>query len=108
MTNEDVTESRVLKANHLACTILTSDGIPSILDDPDNDQRAIVELAGAVLRLRYLEDLPQETKHDSSPSTAPQLDVREPLHVVVSRCSEESTRIRALELLSRFYPQSSS
>lgn len=106
MSNEDVTESRVLKANHLACTILVNDRIPSPRDAPEVDFHAIVELAGAVLRIRHLADSPQERKSESSPSMT-QLDVKEPLHVVASRCSQESIRARAMELLSHFHPASS-
>lgn len=102
MTNEDVTESRVLKANHLACSILASGGVSSTPDGPEADFRAIVELSGAVLRIRHLTDSPQERQSEVSPTSASQLDVKEPLHVVVSRCSQESIRAHALELLSRF------
>ena len=102
MTNEDVTESRVLKANHLACAVLASDGLLSTPDGGEADFRAIVELSGAVLRIRHLTDSPQERQSEASPTSASQLDVKEPLHVVVSRCSQESIRAHALELLSHF------
>lgn len=107
MTNEDVTESRVLKANHLACLVLANDGLTSSGDATNADLNAIVELAGAVLRLRYLADSPRDTKSDSSPSTTIQMDVIEPLHVVITHCNQENIRARALELLSRFYTASS-
>ena len=107
MANDDVTESRVLKANHLACVILATDGISFPGDHPEADHNAIVELAGAVLRIRYLADSPQDSKSQSPTAITSQLGVREPLHVVVSRCNNESTRARALELLSRFYTASS-
>ena len=99
MTNEDLTESRVLKANHLACSILASDGLQPT---PVDDFRAIVDLADAVLRIRNLSNSPQERKPGGSPTSASQLDVKEPLHVVVSRCSQEVIRAHALELLARF------
>ncbi|KAK3709726.1 hypothetical protein LTR37_010753 [Vermiconidia calcicola] len=95
MTNEDITQSRILKTNHLACTILASD----IESGFEAELRAIVELAGAVLRCRYFPDSPQDTKskHDVSPVAAG-LDVREPLHVVL-RYGRHESRNRATELL---------
>lgn len=107
MTSEDITESRVLKANHLASIVLVTDPIFASTEQPEANYNAIVELAGAVLRLRYLADSPQGTKPEASPPTTPQLDVKEPLHVVVSRCNHEDIRARALDLLSRFYTESS-
>lgn len=107
MSNEDVTESRVLKANHLACVILATEGIPSAVENPEADLNAIVELAGAVLRIRFLADSPQDIRSQPSPSATSQLDVKEPLQVVVSRSNIDSTRARALELLSRFFTASS-
>ena len=83
--------------------ILATDGFPSAGDNPEADPNAIVELAGAVLRIRHLADSPQDTRSQSPTTTTSQLDVKEPLRVVVSRCNHESTRARALELLSRFY-----
>ena len=103
MNTEDVTHSRILKTNHLACTILVSDAEPAALDVFEAEFRAIVELAGAVLRSRFQSDSPQDTNSSggSVPFTAG-LDVKEPLHVVVSRCNQASLRTRAAELLSRF------
>jgi hypothetical protein len=101
MKEEDVTRCRVLKANHLSCTILASEAI----QHPDSSNRfepefqAIVELAGAVIqsRLNSNGSPPTESLH----STGNILDVREPLHVVAARCNRHATRTRAIELLRR-------
>ena len=108
MTNEDVTQSRILKTNHLACTILASDADPPAFDAFEAEFRAIIELAGAVLRSRYLADSPQDTKANESPTIPAGLDVKDPLHVVRSRCNEATIRRRAIELLSRFYSHEAS
>lgn len=104
MTNEDVMQSRILKANHLAGTILASDVHSLSTAVFEAEFLAIIELAGAVLRSRFVSDSPQETDSNKDPPK-PQsgLDVHEPLLVVISRCHEEPTRIRANELLSIFY-----
>ena len=105
MASDDVTQSRVLKANHLACTILASDAGPSGLDVFDSEFNAIVELAGAVLRSRHFSDSPQDATSPTEP-TSPiiaGLDVKEPLYVVRARCHQTATRNQAAELLARFY-----
>ena len=102
MNNEDVTQSRILKANHLACVILAADDPPAF-DAFEVEFRAIIDLAGAVLRSRYLADSPQDSKSDGPPTVSVDLDVKDPLLVVVHRCTQETFRNRATELLSRFY-----
>ncbi|KAK3711078.1 hypothetical protein LTR37_009865 [Vermiconidia calcicola] len=98
MTNGDLSQSRILKTNHLACTVVASD-LESGFEAFEAEFRAIVELAGAVLRCRYFADSPQDTKskHDISPIAAG-LDVREPLRVVL-RCSRNESHNKAAELL---------
>jgi hypothetical protein len=104
MTSEDVTHSRILKCNHLACTVLASDSDPPAFEVFEAEFRAIVELAGAVLRARHLADSPQDTKTNTPPSPVTGgLDVKEPLNVVISTCPQATMRARASELLSRFY-----
>ena len=104
MTSEDVMHSRILKCNHLASTILTSDTNPPSFDVFDAEFRAVVELAGAVLRARHLADSPQDAKtnNELSPGTGT-LDVKEPLKVVMSTCPQQETRNKAYELMSTFY-----
>lgn len=105
MTTEDITQSRVLKTNHLACTVLASDDPPSF----ESEFQAIVDLSGAVLRSR--QQLASgasprsntSTASDSSSASLRGLDVREPLIVLLGRCRQEPIRGRARELLNRFY-----
>lgn len=96
MNADEVSRSRVLKANHLSCTILASDAGPSMraYDVYAADFQAIVELANAVLSSRS----PNAKSSKSATST---LDVREPLHVVVACCDRLSTRNKAIELLGK-------
>ena len=101
MSDDDVTQSRVLKANHLACTILAADE-PSIVNAFEAEYQAIVELAGAVLRFRSLADSPQDLKPRQPSPISAGLGVRDPLYVVTSRCNHETTRNKAVELLSRY------
>lgn len=101
MTNDDVMHSRILKSNHLAFTIMVSD---TPFDCFEVEFRAIIELAGPVLRWRHVSDSPQDTRPDKGTMpVSPGLDVQEPLLAVMSRCTQESLRIRANELLSIFY-----
>ncbi|KAK4623791.1 hypothetical protein CLAFUW4_05935 [Fulvia fulva] len=100
MKTDDVTTSRILKANHLSCTILASDSGPNF----DNEFQAIVELAGAIEQSRTSRsgsasrsELPTEGNEPWSSST---LDIHEPLYVVVARCDRNSTRKRAMDLLA--------
>lgn len=104
MKGDDVSRSRILKANHLSCAILASDRgpHPSAYKVFDAEFQAIVELAGAVVQSR-----PQKSDRSSTESpteanpASSSLDVREPLYVVVARCDRVSTRNQALELLRR-------
>ena len=102
MTGEDITHSRILKANHLACGIVASDPGTAAFDVFEAEFSAIVELAGAVLRSRQLADSAQESRSSTeSPTMTTTLDVKEPLCVVSSRCTKASIRNRAAELLAR-------
>lgn len=108
MTNGSLTQSRILKTNHLACTILVSDLEPGDFDVYEAEFRAIIELAGAVLRSRYFADSPQESKAESESDAIPfaaRLDVKEPLNVVAARCTESRIRRRAEELLAPLQPR---
>lgn len=97
MKPDDVTQSRVLKANHLSCTILASEAGPSMksFNVFEADFQAIVELANAVIssRSRAAATLPN--------CAASTLDVREPLHVVIAYCDHLSIRNKAIELVSK-------
>ncbi|KAF2171782.1 hypothetical protein M409DRAFT_63365 [Zasmidium cellare ATCC 36951] len=104
MKGDEISRSRILKANHLSCAILASDRgpHPSAYQVFDAEFQAIVELAGAVVQSR-----PQKSDRSSTESpteagpASSSLDVREPLYVVVARCDRASTRNQALELLRR-------
>lgn len=99
LTEQDMMLSRVLKANHLACTILASDQISS--DSFGNDLKSIVRLSEFVLTPRHATDSPRDSKLSSpAPSSTPGLGVREPLLVVRSRCNDEELRARVDELLA--------
>lgn len=104
MKGDEISRSRILKANHLSCAILASDRgpHPSAYQVFDAEFQAIVELAGAVVQSRpqKADRSSTESPTDSSP-TSSSLDVREPLYVVVARCDRASTRNQALELLRR-------
>ncbi len=100
MHGDDIMQSRILKTNHLACTILAADSETTF----DNDYNAIVELAGAVLRSRSTGS-PGPESNIGGPLTWPPtftattLDVLDPLMVVISRCNVDVVRMRAAELL---------
>lgn len=100
MYGDDITQSRILKTNHLACTILAADNETTF----DNEFNAIVELAGAVLRSRSTGS-PSPESNIGGPLTWPPtftaatLDVLDPLMVVISRCDIDVVRMRAAELL---------
>ena len=105
MTDNDVRYSRILKANHLGCTILASDAGLASASTFEAESLAIIELAGAVLRSQHSSDSPQDAKvNEKGPVLNTRLSVREPLGVVVSKCYKPSIRTRAGELLTR-YPQ---
>jgi hypothetical protein len=84
MNSEDITQSRILKTNHLACTILVADCDPSQAAF-EAEFNAIIELATAVLQAGYS----SEHMPPTSPSTS--LDVIDPLMVVISRCNGKQT-----------------
>lgn len=105
MGTEELTHCRILKANHLACTILASQAEPSATATNSGsfeaEFRAIVELAGAVLHTREQTSPPQSASTasttspvDFSPSTCV-LDVHAPLYIVMARCSNVGLLDRA-------------
>lgn len=105
MASDNLTQCRVLKANHLACTILVSEIAPDAADNDSSESElnAVLELAGAVLQARQGTRSPtsaSSSSTDNSPVTAG-LDVRDPLCVVMSSASRRATRNYASELLSR-------
>ncbi|KAK5119776.1 hypothetical protein LTR85_007352 [Meristemomyces frigidus] len=109
MGSEDLTQSRILKANHLACNVVASgagSGTPSVerAHTSELEFQAINELASAVLQIRQGTGSPQSAV--SSPSVSPVmggLDVRDPLYIVLAHCSNSPLRNRANDLLMRFY-----
>lgn len=103
MSDEEVTQSRVLKANHLACTILAAGNTPA--HALEAEFCAITELAGAVSRLRYFAGSPQNPGSNEPTTTLAMLDIADPLHVVLARCNQEATRQRAIKLLSQHYSE---
>ncbi|KAK4889149.1 hypothetical protein LTR17_001396 [Elasticomyces elasticus] len=111
MDGEDLTRCRVLKANHLACTILASDaGSDATCRDFDvyeAEFQAIVELVCAVLQARERLNSPQSASTTSTTSpvdsmTPPcALDVQAPLYIVMARCSNVGIWDRANRLSSQ-------
>lgn len=100
MINEDITESRVLKANHLACTIMASGVNATTSMSYDPDFNAILELASAVLRSRHLSEAPlDELAERKTLRTSADLDVLKPLQLVCTYSGQEEVRRRAAELL---------
>lgn len=99
MGAEEVASCRVLKANHLSCTVLASEASPTTAGGRnfEGDFRAIVELVTAILQTRS----PAATARAVSNTTSHALDVREPLYVVVARCGNGTIRDQAVELLRR-------
>ncbi|KAK0364587.1 hypothetical protein LTR02_007887 [Friedmanniomyces endolithicus] len=108
MGGEDLTQCRVLKANHLTCTILASDAgpdaTPQDFDGFEADFQAIVELAEAVLHARQRTNSPQSASTGSTASpvdSAPHaggLDIQAPLYIVMARCSNAGVWDRASRL----------
>ncbi|KAF1822174.1 uncharacterized protein K489DRAFT_320211 [Dissoconium aciculare CBS 342.82] len=96
---DEVTRCRILKANHLACTVLAaeSDTNPSSFDRFETEFKAIVDLAEAILRSRHEQGIAAAS--DSSAANGA-LDVRDPLRVVGARCTNATIRGKALQLLS--------
>lgn len=100
MINEDITESRVLKANHLACTIMASGVSATTWKSFDTDFNAILELAGAVLRSRHVSATPtDELAERRIQRSGGDLDVFHPLQLVCTYSGQEDMRRRAAELL---------
>ncbi|WPG98961.1 Hypothetical protein R9X50_00176300 [Acrodontium crateriforme] len=128
MGASELAECRVLKANHLACTILASSSGPHAFEA---EFQAIIDLAGAVLKARseanglaspqfgnrqhqqqqhHQQQHLQQHQHQQ-PGLAPRrdrqvpsgLDVRDPVILVATRCTGRSIRKRANEILSRYY-----
>lgn len=100
MVNEDITESRVLKTNHLACTIMASGVNATTSKSFDADFNAILELSGAVLRSRHLSETPSDELAERRTLRAgADLDVFHPLQLVCTYSSVEDVRRRAAELL---------
>jgi hypothetical protein len=101
MKTEDITRCRVLKANHLSCTILASGSSadPRSFGGFESEFQAIVELASAVMQSRPAASS-RESPTDSNPASGI-LDVRGPLYVVAARCDRSAIRSRAVELLGR-------
>ena len=100
MKTEDITQCRVLKANHLSCTILASEG--TSFDRFDREFQAIVELAGAVIQSRRQKP---DSRSQSPEGSTETLDVREPLYVVAARCDRAATRTQAMDLIRRSSPR---
>ena len=100
MGAEDLTQCRILKANHLTCTILASDAgsAPDDFDAFEGEFQAIVELVGAVLQARQDTSSPQSAS-TASPieisSATSGLDVQAPLYVVLARCRNSTICDRA-------------
>lgn len=100
MVNEDITESRILKTNHLACTIMASGINPTTSKSFDADFNAILELSSAVLRSRHRSDSPvDELSERRIARTGADLDVFQPLQMVCTYSSQEEARRKAAELL---------
>ncbi|KAF2770631.1 hypothetical protein EJ03DRAFT_251065, partial [Teratosphaeria nubilosa] len=101
MGSNELTQCRVLKANHLASVVLISTTGPSKpdFDKFETDFEAIVELSSAVLQARQSKESP--TSATSSPiatATTAGLDVQDPLHIVITYCTRPDLRSRASEL----------
>lgn len=85
MKQDDVMRSRVLKANHLLCTVLASITSlePSAWDRFDSEFEAIVELSGAVLRSKRKTSTPTRDTafvNASAPKVGLGMGVSEPLY----------------------------
>lgn len=105
MKTEDITRCRVLKANHLSCTILAagSSTDPRAFTEFESDFQAIVELARAVMQSNSATKSPSGrggSPNDANMSSG-SLSVRQPLYVVAARCSRPNVRAHAVELLGR-------
>ena len=109
MKGDEIARCRILKANHLACTVLASEGgsDPKSFDVFDAEFQAIVELANAVIQSRASSQSPSRSSSSRSASPTESnaaystLDVRDPLQVVISRCNRYAIRNHAVALASR-------
>lgn len=100
MVNEDITESRILKTNHLACTIMACGVNATTSKSFDADFNAILELSSAVLRSRHQSESPiDELSERRIARAGANLDVFQPLQLVCTYSSQEEARRRAAELL---------
>ncbi|KAF2860109.1 hypothetical protein K470DRAFT_217824 [Piedraia hortae CBS 480.64] len=97
MDSEQLTLSRVLKANHLCCYIMTSIAgrPPTVADTFEAEFRAIVDLCGAVFYARSLSPRPPPAVEP----IAAGLDVQSPLHVVAAQCRNTDISNRAREMI---------
>lgn len=112
MSNEDLSECRILKANHIACNIVASNARPGTLefDLYEQDFQAIIDLATSVLQTRQRIQSSSPLSAASTPDAAPRavagLDVRDPLCILLASCRKQVLRNRANDLLMRFYAMS--
>lgn len=103
MVNEDITESRILKTNHLACTIMANGINATTSRTFDRDFNAILELSAAVIRSRNFPESPPDTLPERrTMRSGANLDVFHPLQLVCTYSSQEDARRRAAELLMDF------
>jgi len=100
MVNEGITECRILKTNHLACTIMASGVHTTAPKTFDTDFNAMLELSAAVLRSRFKPDSPSdELAERRALRASADLDVFQPLQLVCTYSSQAEVRRRAAELL---------
>lgn len=104
MNSDDITQSRILKANHLACTILVANNSEASPSSFEVEFNAIIDLSAAVLRSKESADSPLSTKSILSEASSASimttnLYVLDPLMLVISRCNKDVIRTRAAELL---------
>lgn len=103
MVNEDITESRILKTNHVACTIMASGVNATTSQSFDGDLNVILGLSEAVLRSRHLPEIPpNELAERRTLRAGANLDVFHPLQLVCTYSGQEHVRRRAAELLLDF------
>jgi hypothetical protein len=108
MASDELTQCRVLKANHLSCTIMSAEAGPNPADYDafEPEFQAIVELSSVVLSARQRRDSPTSATSSPIASLATVgLDVQNPLHLVVTYCGKAEIRGRANEILLRLFRQ---
>jgi len=109
MSSEDLSQCRILKANHIACNIVASNARPGTLefDAYEQDFQAIIDLATSVLQTRQRIQSSSPLSAASTPDVGPRavagLDVRDPLCILLASCRKQVLRTRANDLLVRFY-----